>query len=125
MINKKQTKKEIKKMLKKEDNKLIKQWRRYVLERDSYHCVICGRKDKINIHHIIPREIKEFKYDVDNGICLCPNHHRFSKEISPHKNSLIFYCFFIKHKEDQYKKLINKWKEYQQKKGIIWNVFKD
>jgi len=37
---------------KREDEKLLKQNRPKVLERDNYSCVLCGGHEGIAIHHI-------------------------------------------------------------------------
>lgn len=60
-------------------------------------CIICGETEgKLDCHHILPREIKEFRYNLANGILLCPLHHKFSNLISPHKNPINFYHVLIK-----------------------------
>jgi len=53
-------------------------WRSKVLERDGYKCFECGVSEKImHAHHI-----KHFathinlRYDLDNGITLCPSCHK-------------------------------------------------
>ena len=82
-------------------------WATSVKERDGFACVICnkkqgtpyisnkGRQVKINIHahHILPRELHGTKYDIFNGITLCPKHHFFSREISAHNNPLAFFIW--------------------------------
>ena len=54
-------------------------WKNAVLERDNYTCQVCGRTDEVITHHIIPWRIckddDDLRYDVDNGICLCPKCH--------------------------------------------------
>jgi len=71
----------------KEDN----EWAKKVKEKFNNCCMICGETKYVNAHHIIPRQIKEFRYDVRNGLALCPKHHRFSFELSAHQNPFIFY----------------------------------
>lgn len=69
-----------------------REWAKKVKQRDQ-ECVICGKQEHLNAHHIIPREIKEFKHDMKNGITLCPRHHRFSFELSAHQNPLAFFMW--------------------------------
>ena len=89
----------------------LNSWRLAVLERDNYTCQICKVKPlKINVHHIIPRQFKETKYDINNGICLCFQHHKVGK-YSPHLNSLYFYIWLKENKKEQFEYLIKKIKE--------------
>lgn len=53
--------------------------RKDVLERDNHSCVVCGKSERPNVHHIKPRR----KFDdvsesntLDNLITLCHSHHR-------------------------------------------------
>jgi len=78
-----------------------KAWREAVLARDKL-CIICGSGFMTNIHHIIPREVKEFRHDVENGAALCPRHHRFSRECSPHRNSFVFMLWLKDHRPEQF-----------------------
>jgi len=53
-------------------------------------CAICGETKRLNAHHLIPKEIKEHRFDIENGIALCPKHHRFSFKLSAHQNPIAF-----------------------------------
>lgn len=51
-------------------------WRRAILKRDNYFCQVCGKKGCIEVHHLLPWAIyPEQRYDVNNGITLCSEHH--------------------------------------------------
>ena len=53
-----------------------KKWRYKVYKRDSFKCVKCGSKEKLNAHHIFSwRFYPDKRYDVDNGITLCEDCH--------------------------------------------------
>ena len=78
-----------------------KEWATKVKTRDGYKCVICGSTLRPNAHHIIPREVKEMKYDVQNGLTLCPKHHFFSREISAHNHPLALIMWLEKHRPEQ------------------------
>lgn len=65
-------------------------WSKAVRTRDGYCCGVCGSTERSNAHHIIPREVHEFKYHVDNGVTLCVTHHKFSRTISAHNGSFAF-----------------------------------
>ncbi|MFW6130472.1 MAG: HNH endonuclease [Atribacterota bacterium] len=84
-------------------------WSEEIKKRDGYKCVICGKRAEkgrgkgLNTHHILPKEIKEFKEDIDNGITLCPKHHRYArKEVSAHQNSFAFSIFLKEFRPKQY-----------------------
>lgn len=76
-----------KKLLKRENNKKKKEWTIAVKNRFNNQCAICSKKDYLNAHHIIPKEFEETRWDVMNGIALCPLHHKWGK-YSFHKNGL-------------------------------------
>jgi hypothetical protein len=65
-----------------------KDWAYQVKKRDGFSCVICGSLIRPNAHHLIARENKETKLDVDNGLTLCPRHHFFCRQVSAHNNPL-------------------------------------
>ena len=81
-------------------------WRNCVLERDNYCCQICSSKPKKpHVHHIIPKKVKELRYDVNNGITLCFNHHKVGLN-SPHMNALWFITWLKICKPEQYNYLM-------------------
>ena len=81
-------------------NPLDKIWRDHVLYRWP-SCAICGKTDgRLNAHHLIPREFKEFRWDVDNGMTLCVSHHTFGK-LSAHKNPMWFVMWMHKYQRDR------------------------
>ena len=86
----------------------LKEWRRQVLLRDNGICQICKKKSgKLHVHHIIPRQIKELRYDVMNGLALCFYDHKVGKN-SCHQNALFFSAWLRKNKPEQYKYLMKK-----------------
>ena len=86
-----------------------KLWAEQVKIRDV-GCVICAKRKGLNAHHIIPREIQETRFDVLNGISLCPLHHRFSRDISAHQNPLAFFKWMLTNRPYQLKYLQDKCK---------------
>lgn len=101
MMNKKKTER-------KERNKKDKEWAKAVKQVFHNKCAICGSSKMLNAHHIIPREIAELRHDIQNGIALCPKHHRFSFEFSAHQNSFVFYLWLMDKYPIQYDYLKNK-----------------
>lgn len=49
-------------------------------------CAVCGKLN-CESHHLIPRQHEETRYMLENGIALCPTHHQWDKDISPHQNA--------------------------------------
>lgn len=84
-----------------------REWSSYVKLRDEI-CLVCGSEVNLNAHHLIPREIKEFRYDIENGITLCPKHHRFSFELSAHQNPFAFMLWFRNTYPEWFNKIIKK-----------------
>jgi hypothetical protein len=109
---KKITKKQLKKLEKRERNKQDKIWRSLVLARDGNKCVICGSEKFLNAHHLIPRECKPLRHYVPNGITICSLHHKWSLEISPHRNPLYFYDWFIRNRKEQFEDVLLKYRQY-------------
>jgi len=51
-------------------------WIQEVKKLDNSECQICGAKDHIHVHHIIPKKLEPiFALDPTNGICLCEKCH--------------------------------------------------
>lgn len=67
-----------------------KEWAKIVKARDDNQCVICGNEERLNAHHLIAWENKEFRFDKRNGISLCPSHHRFNFKLSAHQAPIAF-----------------------------------
>ena len=65
-----------------------KAWAIKVKERDGFKCVVCGDTERLNAHHIIVRENHYTKFDVENGLSLCPKHHFFCRQVSAHNNPI-------------------------------------
>lgn len=57
--------------------KEYKEWRLSVFKRDNFTCVICHQVGKtLEAHHIKSwRDYKSLRYDIDNGITVCPQCH--------------------------------------------------
>ena len=90
------------------NRKLLKLWSEAVRERDGFSCAYCGvkkgdvnkfnpeNKVKIDAHHALQKYIKDcpLKFEIKNGISLCPSHHKFNGETSAHKSPIVFYEWF-------------------------------
>lgn len=82
-------------------------WSNEVKDDWGNKCAICGSEERLNAHHLIPRQILKHKYDVENGIALCPKHHRFSFKLSAHQNPISFLVWL----EENHSELLKKLKE--------------
>ena len=47
-------------------------------------CLMCPRTDNLQAHHNIRRDAVFYRHRLENGVCLCPNHHMRSLENSAH-----------------------------------------
>jgi len=87
------------------NKKELKEWADTVKLRDGHRCVICGVTERINAHHILPVEIEETRLWLENGISLCPKHHKFSRNFSAHNNPFVFLYWLEIARPEQYKKI--------------------
>ena len=76
-----------------EQRELDEAWATTIKARDNWRCAICGNDYAPNAHHIVPRENKQFRYELDNGISLCLVHHKFNRVISAHNNPFAFFLW--------------------------------
>lgn len=84
-----------------------KEWREAVMARDKC-CRICKRAEgKLDAHHLIPKPFKEFRWDLDNGIILCFQHHKVGK-YSAHQNAVWFTQWLLHNRRWQYDYVIKK-----------------
>ncbi len=78
--------------------------------REVGECIICRSKENLHAHHIIPREFKETRHLLINGVCLCAKHHKFGKVkggvFSAHGNSFWFLLRYRQIYPDKYFSLI-------------------
>lgn len=73
------------------DGDTSKDWRRLVYEKHDYKCDICNGKGKnnvLNAHHLNSWHwYIDGRFDVDNGVCLCPTHHEEFHKIYTYFNN--------------------------------------
>lgn len=96
-------------------NKKLIEWSISVRGNYSNKCAVCGKGGKIDAHHHIPKELlingdDSHRYDVKNGIALCPRHHKFCLQ-SAHKNYIWFYEWMLKNEPKTIKYLKNQYKD--------------
>lgn len=77
---KKITKASIKKNIRKLQNKALKLWSEAVKIKAGNTCCVqgCTVTERLNAHHIEAyATCKALRYDIRNGLCCCPGHHKF------------------------------------------------
>jgi 5-methylcytosine-specific restriction protein A len=52
--------------------------------RDNYQCVECGRRDELEVHHVVSLRNGGDEYNLDNLVTLCRTHHRFLRRRQKH-----------------------------------------
>ena len=65
--------------------------------RNTYDnkCVICGSDKFINAHHIESRKNSALRFDIKNGVALCPKCHKFGIN-SAHNSPIWFHQWLLK-----------------------------
>lgn len=73
-------------------------WSKIVAMTYGGKCALCGATEFVQAHHLIPREMFSHRYSIENGIALCPSHHKYSFILSAHRSSMEFAKWlFINH----------------------------
>jgi len=47
-------------------------------------CLICPATKHLQAHHLIRRNCVAYRHDLQNGVCLCPQCHRYNNTCSAH-----------------------------------------
>ena len=63
-----------------------KLWAKSVYADWNHRCAVCG-SDKVQAHHLTPRQFEATRYELLNGVALCYTHHQTDKNLAPHKNA--------------------------------------
>ena len=62
--------------------------------RKAGKCLYCGKTENLQAHHIITRSIMSLRWELANGVCLCPGCHTLSSKFSAHKTPIEFIQWF-------------------------------
>ena len=84
-------------------NKADKAWRELVFRAYGGKCAVCGESIFVQAHHLVPREILLFRHCVNNGILLCPKHHKYNFLLSAHRNPVRFHLWLIANLPEKWK----------------------
>ncbi len=88
------------KKLKVIDKLLDSAWSKLVKLRAGNKCEIefCGKTRYLNSHHIFTRRNKAVRWNVLNGVALCPGHHTLYSKFSAHATPVLFHNWMVKTK---------------------------
>lgn len=68
---------------------ILRQWGRFIKERDSYRCVCCESEEGIQAHHVVRKTLYPWgAVETGNGITLCRECHRRVHEKSNGRGDL-------------------------------------
>lgn len=98
--NKKETKSQKLKELRKLKRKCLRLWSISVRKLAGNKCVACNSTDKVHAHHIEDSKLcSALRLEIRNGISLCAKHHKFG-HYSAHKSFLFMYNYMVSRLED-------------------------
>lgn len=75
------------------EGKLDVLWSKIIRERANHKCEVdnCQHSQKVvQAHHIFTRSNRSVRWDLNNGISLCPGHHVYSSKFSAHQTPTDF-----------------------------------
>ena len=99
---KKITKAKLRSMARTANRKALAEWSKEVRNRDGNKCVVCGKTEYIQAHHLIPKErFPQYKFIIDNGLSLCPTCHKYGN-FSFHRHPIWSVLWLEKNKLEQY-----------------------
>jgi len=72
------------------DTLLDTAWSQLVKLLGNNKCAYCNSEQDLHSHHIHTRKNKSTRWDTDNGICLCADHHVHNIFFSAHRTPYKF-----------------------------------
>ena len=76
-------------MTKKQTKTLDNLWSKIIKLRAKEKCEYCGNPTRLNSHHIFSRKNRSVRWDIANGVALCPLHHTLG-QMSAHAAPIEF-----------------------------------
>lgn len=58
--------------------------------RSKGKCEFCSETKYLNAHHHYGKRASSVRWDIDNGVCLCPSCHVYSSVFSAHQTPATF-----------------------------------
>ena len=65
-------------------------------------CAVCGNFGRVEAHHLIHRQVHFFRHNLENGIALCAQCHKFNTTCSAHASPWAFNTWMHENRPDQY-----------------------
>ena len=96
-----------------------KEWREAIKQRDKCGAICKRSEGKLDAHHLIPKQFKECRWDLLNGILLCFQHHKVGK-YSAHLNAIWFTNWLFNNRREQYDYVMRKLDQIQQLQTKIY-----
>ena len=85
------------------DKKLDDHWKRIVKARAGRMCERCKVPVRnLNAHHVIGRRNKAVRWELSNGVALCPSCHVFSSSFSAHQTPTLFTLWIIAQRSEEW-----------------------
>lgn len=77
----------------------LNSWRKKIFERDDYKCAVCNQNGYLHAHHLDGYHwCKDKRYDLNNGVTLCKDHHfNFHKQYGYKNNTKEQFEEYLKH----------------------------
>jgi len=88
-------------------------WKKLIRLKFNSQCPICVKQGiefdakMLNAHHLISRRVFKYRWDVNNGILLCPKHHEFDLLLSAHTAPWAFEEWIRDHLPFEYDKWVD------------------
>ena len=92
-------------------NKLIALWSGAIRSRAGYKCERCGDTKRTNAAHLIPKRVWFLRFDLRNGICLCPKCHQWDVMGSLDYSGMLFAQWLFHASESTWNNVRTMWVE--------------
>ena len=92
-------------------NKLIALWSRAIRSRAGYKCERCGVTKRTNAAHLIPKRVWFLRFDLRNGMCLCPKCHQWDVTGSLDYSAMLFAQWLFQASEPTWNNVRTMWME--------------
>ena len=79
-------------------NKADRIWAEKVKARAKGRCEYCGSYEGVQSHHVVSRRVRRLRFDVRNGVALCPRDHL----IFAHQHPLAFARWFSEYRPEDH-----------------------
>lgn len=89
-------------------------WSKAVKQLAGNKCAVCGKMGANDAHHLIGRVHTLYRWDIDNGVCLCAYHHTLGHDIAAHGSTDVTERFAVFMKEHR----LEQWRNFERNKDL-------